>query len=506
MALGLLGMFFSNAFAFSSDGSSLQRRADRWTVWTDSAVVFTVSFTNSGASPLRKFYYAEQVPSGLIVKTLGISIDGQRVTEYSFASGEDGDVYAGCVPYRWLLEEPPGFGANNPIPVGGTVQINYSVASSVAGIFTFPQFSWVAYDPATGNGAFGYNEGANATIEYVERSADETNWWDTAQGSYLGLFYEDPASAASSGAISVSMGSKGFYSGRLRVGMRSRSFSGRFDTLGAASNIVNLERQSPAALALQIGRGDPAMISGHLTAGAWTANVCAYREAYNAKSKPAPCAGLYTIVLPGSAAEPEGHSYGSVKVSEGGLVSFKGRLADGTKVANAAGLTGAQLWPVYVPLNSGKGMLLGWLTFTSQNGSNIVGDLVWTKAAASKTRYYPNGFTNQCTARASLYNPPASPDSVLLTPAQVSATFSGGDLSSDFTLPLELETSGRVRNLSDAKSSMKFSLSTGLFQGRVVDPVSGDSLNFGGAVLLNQNMGFGLLLGSDKTSGVVIGP
>lgn len=506
MALGSFAVLCSTAFGFSSDGSSLQRRADRWTVWTDSPAVFTVSFTNNGATPLRGFYYAEQMPSELVMKTLGVSINGQRITDYFFASGNDGDVYAGCTPCRWFLEQPQAFSANNPIPVDGTVQIIYSVASSAAGIFTFPHFSWVAYDPATGNASFGYSEGANTTIQYVERSTDDTNWLAHARGSYSGLFHDDSASAASSGALSVSMGSKGFYSGRLRVGTRSRPFSGRFDPLGAASNVVNFDRQNPMALELHMGRGEPAMISGQLTTGDWTAGATAYRELYSAKSNPAPCAGLYTMVLPGAAAGSQGYSYGSVKVSEGGLVSFKGRLADGSKVACAAALSGAQLWPVYVSLDGGNGMLLGWLVFTSRNDSDIVGDLVWTKAAGSKARYYPEGFTNQFTTSASLYHIPASPDSILLTPAQVSATFSGGNLPSNFTVPLELEASGRVRNLSDTKLSMKFSLSTGLFQGRVAEPESGDSFSFGGAVLLNENMGFGLLLGSDKTSRVVISP
>lgn len=502
MAVLLLGVFTSAALGFSSDGSSLARTTDRSTVWTGSAVVFTANFTNAGGAPLRGFYYAEQVPSGLVVKTLGVAINGQRVADYSFVSGKDGEIYAGCTPRRWFLERPPAFSANNSIPPGGTVQIVYSVAASAAGSFTLPQFSWVAYDPASGNASFGSSE-VSGSLQYIAW----TNWMADAKGNYSGLFYDDPASPDSSGAVSISIGSKASYSGRLRAGTRSASFTGHFDPLGSATNVVKTHGQNPVVLELHLDSGEQdVVISGQVTSESSTATLSAHRQLYHAKTNPAPCAGLYTVVLPVDAAEPEGYSYGSVKVSASGLVSFTASLADGTKVTQASAVVGTDLWPVYAPLHGGSGMLLGWLAFHSQNGSDIAGQLAWIKPPVGNARYYSEGFTNQCTARASLFHPPASPDLTLLTPAQVNAAFSGGNLSSDFTLPLELQASGAVKNLSDLRLNMKCSLSTGLFRGRVVDPATGDAYNFGGAVLLNQNMGFGLLLGSDKTSRVIIGP
>jgi hypothetical protein len=349
------------------------------------------------------------------------------------------------------------------------------------------------------------------TSRYIEWSTDPAGaWLNGAKGSYSGLIYEPEASAASSGAVSVSIGSKSSYSGRLRAGTRSRSFTGHFDAAGSATNIIKLDGANSLVLRLRIGSGDErGMITGQLGEGSRAANLTANRHSFDARTNPAPCAGVYTIILPGAASEgrlPEGCSYGVVKVSAGGLISFAGALADGTKVAQAAGLSTNRYWPVYIPLYRGGGMLLSWLAFTPQTNSDIIGDLKWIKPPAVRGKYYPAGFTNECTAIASRYHTPASPQAPLLDPAQVSAEFSGGDLSSNFTTSLELGPFGRVKDLGAAGLSMRFSLNTGLFQGRVVDAATGERWNFGGAVILNMNMGFGMMLGRDKTSRVVISP
>jgi uncharacterized repeat protein (TIGR01451 family) len=158
LAAGLLGILVPTAFGFSNDGSSLERIPDRWTVETNSTVVFTVSFTNAEAVPLHGFYFADQIPTGLNVQTLGVFLNGQSVTNYVFVSGQDGDVVAGCTPWRWILEQPPAFGESNSVPAGGRVQIFYSVSSQVAGTFVLPLFMWAGYDTAATNAAFGYSE------------------------------------------------------------------------------------------------------------------------------------------------------------------------------------------------------------------------------------------------------------------------------------------------------------------------------------------------------------
>ena len=145
-------------FGFSSDGSSLERAADRLTVWTNSPVVFTVTFTNGGPAPLRGFYYSDQIPAGVTVQTLSVSLNGVAITNYTFEAGQTDDVYPGCIPYRWIVEQPISFIEDNPILAGGFVQIAYSVMSSTSGTFALNEYSWAAYNPGTTNSSFGYSE------------------------------------------------------------------------------------------------------------------------------------------------------------------------------------------------------------------------------------------------------------------------------------------------------------------------------------------------------------
>ncbi|MGO9585226.1 MAG: hypothetical protein ACLP2Y_03315 [Limisphaerales bacterium] len=150
-----------NAFGFQSDNSSLTRSFNKTVALANSQIVVTVNFTNGGTAASRGFYYADQVPSGLAVSTLNLMVNGNVVTNYLFESGQDGDVYPGCTPYRWVLEQPTNFTQANPIPLQAPVQIVYAITSSVSNIFNLQQFNWVGFSPATTNASFGYSETAD---------------------------------------------------------------------------------------------------------------------------------------------------------------------------------------------------------------------------------------------------------------------------------------------------------------------------------------------------------
>ena len=151
----------SSAFAFSSDGSSLVRTPDRWIARTNSVVVFSVTFSNGCANPLRGFYFTDQMPSGLTVTPIALSINGAAVTNYSFISGQSGDVYSGCTPFRWVLEQPADFLEPNAIAPAGVVGIEYSVTSPTPGSFALQEYAWAGYEAALTNSSFGYSEPTN---------------------------------------------------------------------------------------------------------------------------------------------------------------------------------------------------------------------------------------------------------------------------------------------------------------------------------------------------------
>jgi hypothetical protein len=62
-----------------------------------------------------------------------------------------------------------------------------------------------------------------------------------------------------------------------------------------------------------------------------------------------------------------------------------------------------------------------------------------------------------------------------------------------------------VQNLSDNPLTLTFSLANGLFKGTVFDPGSGKSQRYTGAVLQDEGVGWGQLLGTNQSARVTLG-
>lgn len=75
-------------------------------------------------------------------------------------------------------------------------------------------------------------------------------------------------------------------------------------------------------------------------------------------------------------------------------------------------------------------------------------------------------------------------------------SFSGGNLLEDFANDITLGRNSRVLNLSSNRLNLDFTLSRGTYSGTVVDPETGRSRMFRGAVLQKPNQGFGFLAGT----------
>jgi len=150
------------AFAFSSDGSVVTRTLDRTLSLTNQPIVMMVTFTNAATNALRGFCYTDQVPSSATISPMAVTLNGLAITNYTFESGQDGDVYPGCTPHRWVLESPTNFAEANPIPPQGHVQIAYAITATNPGTFVFQECSWAAYSPDATNESFGYGEIADA--------------------------------------------------------------------------------------------------------------------------------------------------------------------------------------------------------------------------------------------------------------------------------------------------------------------------------------------------------
>ena len=327
-------------------------------------------------------------------------------------------------------------------------------------------------------------------------------------GRYSGLFYEgDEVQQASSGSFTISLTTKRTYSGRITLGAGRYSFSGSLGLGDALTNTVARKDGPPLRIELDFSVLADQVV-GRVTDGQWEASVLGDRAVFNTKTNPAPQAGSYTLVLPGSDAPgfPAGHGYATVRINPAGIIKLKGALADGTKISHSAGLSKNGLWPLYVPLYTGKGSLTSWLTFTNQSTSDLIGELAWIKRQVPLLPYYAAGFTNQLSVVGSLYQRPLTSTAKVLPLTDGEIAFAGGQLPSDFANLITLGAGSQVANWSSNRLTLKFSASSGLFNGSVVNPVNQAVLKFKGAVLQKLDSGYGFLLLTNQSSKVVIQP
>jgi hypothetical protein len=372
--------------------------------------------------------------------------------------------------------------------------------------------------PAAGQVFSGWNgsivsTSAKLTFTLVSNMVLQANFipnpYTPVSGSYNGLFSEDSGVAVpSAGSFTASLTSGGSYSGKLQLAGKSSSFSGKMNLQFQGTNTIKLGTNL-INLVFQAGTGNQAgQISGHIVSAAWISSLQGDRAKFNAKTNPAPQAGTYTMMIHRQFYDPllpAGHSFGSVKVTTAGVGSLVGTLADGTKISQSAPISQDGLWPMYVSLYSGKGVITSWQVFRSQADTDFDGNLVWIKLTNSAARFYPAGFNYQRHVFGMTYIPPVGTNTVMDF-STADMPFSGGDLPVTFANHIGLNPGNKVINLSSNKFSMSFSLSTGIFTGTVTDPVMKKSWTFTGAVLQKDNAGYGFLTGTNETSEVALLP
>jgi MYXO-CTERM domain-containing protein len=179
------------AWAYSTSAEiSATRSFSATTVTPGQKVTVTLKVTVGaiGSSPIRGFYIADAVPDALTPANSKVTLDGSGISPKT-ESTSSGVVHSGCKTHRWILEEPPSWSANNPMPASSTLTVTYDVTvpSSASGTLTFPGFSWVAMIPALGDTGdhFGFEDSA-ATITVASQpqlALNPTNLTFSAQES-----------------------------------------------------------------------------------------------------------------------------------------------------------------------------------------------------------------------------------------------------------------------------------------------------------------------------------
>ena len=317
-------------------------------------------------------------------------------------------------------------------------------------------------------------------------------------GTYEGLIYDtnNPA-PPSSGFFNAKLTGSGSFSAKIILGGQSLKLSGQFSGSGAFSN--NIVRKGASALPVQLNLDlATGSLTGVISNGTNTTEVIADRAVTSAGAS----AGKYTLLIPGGAdgvAQPGGDSFASLTVSSSGAISAKGVLADNSKVTQKANLLTTGQWPFYVPLYSGHGAMLGWLTFSN----HVIGGTVYWFKPANSGGLYPAGFTNVTEAAGSSYV--FTKGVPVLNFSTGILQVSNGNLSNTFIEGIALDSASKVTS-TNASLKMTITTSTGLFKGTVADPVSGRSVSFNGVVLQQQNTGGGFFIGATQAGRVFISP
>jgi hypothetical protein len=324
-------------------------------------------------------------------------------------------------------------------------------------------------------------------------------------GTYSGLFGGELLAPRSAGAFTLKVTSRGAYSGKFLSGRSAMSVAGQLDVAGHAAHSALKFGTNLVTLALQFElSGDT--VTGQLDTDVWGARLEGARAVYSA-TNPAPFAGRFTEVLPGSLdAEggPEGHGFGIIKISGAGLATFTGSLADGTKISQATALVRAGDWPLYIALYGGAGMLWGWQNVAqSSSVSGANGLLRWSRLPQPAAKFWPEGFTEAIVPLTSAYLPPA-PSTRVVNLEEAQLSFRGGAFAEEFTQMLTIDLRNKVHP-SGALLSMSFVPATGLFSGKLNGVENGAARKFQGVLLQPQQTGAGFLLTSNASAQVQFG-
>lgn len=333
-----------------------------------------------------------------------------------------------------------------------------------------------------------------------------TNPFVPIVGYYQGLFYipNDP-SVESSGALVASVTSAGAYTAKLNLAGHNYSFAGQLTVDGAATNTVKRPGGlSPLTVQFSVDLTN-GPLTGTVSDGDWTADLVAEANGYS-KANPAPQAGKYTLVIPGSEDAwyaPGGNGFGALTVSATGVVTFSGTLGDGT-VVNTTSIIGSDgQCPFYASLYNGGGSILGWLSLT--NAGSIEGQTAWFKLPNPKSQYYSAGFTNTSQPVGSSFQYTNGQPVLGFTAGDLVLT--NGDLVTAITNQITLgptEATGTADGSSQTTTKLTIKTSSGLFSGTVLNPATGKPIKVSGAVLQNMNLGAGLFLGANESGSVLL--
>lgn len=337
----------------------------------------------------------------------------------------------------------------------------------------------------------------------VESSSSSITSLVGFQGSYSGLA---EAGGIDAGLFTLSLGSNGLFTGRLRLAAASYAFTGTFSSTGTCSFTARAGKTT-----IQGGLGIAAnpvdkQIGGVITVATPSGEIsyavkAALLGTFTVQNLPAGLAGRYTVVIPPVSgtgpATPNSPGYATMTIRSSGALEMLGKLGDGRVFSTSAPLhADGKTWTLFQPLYIGKypGSIAGTLTFEISGNSDCDGPVNWVKPELAGGHYYPKGFSITSDVLAAKYTAPPT------LPSSGDITFSGADLAnSTVTDNFTISSKGRITVSGTNRISLILSPGAGTFTGHFMDPGTNKLTPIDGVIYERPSpaAGYGQFLGSD---------
>ena len=244
-------------------------------------------------------------------------------------------------------------------------------------------------------------------------------------GTFNGLALPDVSTTpgvANVGLLNLVLGTKGSFTGSLKIDGTSLSTPGFFDNAGVAR--FSVTTRATTLLLKRTGKPDIELaLNLNMTPGSGKiagtvtqklvsvvqalSNIDADRAHYSTTNKvPVNLAGTatkpYTLVFPSKTQSPvkdlntypQGDGFATMTVNVNGTVSLTGKLADDTVITASAPLSKLNLWPIFAQLYTLKGSIAGMAALTDADGitEDVIGtNLQWFRPTQN-VQWYPNGW------------------------------------------------------------------------------------------------------------------
>jgi hypothetical protein len=247
---------------------------------------------------------------------------------------------------------------------GGAVNSNGATVAGIAAgwhTVTFTSVpSWVT--PATHK--IRISTGQNAQLKAV---------YTTRTGRYWGLFCNsNDVALENAGSLQIQLAASREFSGKLSFANTNYSITGQLSRTGLICKQVGNWQLS--------GQITGTELFGTLSNALDGAAVYAY-DTPTSPNPSCPEAGTYTLGITASQSASLGTA--RLAISRQGVISFAGALTDGTKVTQSAPMSAKGEWPLFIPLDKGRSLLVGWLELNNITNAGIEGNAYWIHPATN---------------------------------------------------------------------------------------------------------------------------